>query len=185
MLLACTLLALTTQRIGAVEPTLWQGEMIRLHVIAHSDSAEDQRIKLCVRDALLEKFGQALSAGDFDDACAAVRDHLPAIEAEASRVAAEQGFSGGAVASFGLYDFPTREYDGVRVPAGTYTALRVVLGDGAGRNWWCVMYPTLCLPQADTAGAEQAAVPAQGAKPPQVQFESALMKWIRGILSNQ
>ncbi len=184
ILLGSTLAALATQRISAATPVVWQGDMIRLHVIAHSDREEDQRVKLCVRDALLETFGHALAAENFDAACNAVRDNLGAIEEEARRAAEAQGFSGGATATFGLYEFPTREYDGVRVPAGTYTALRVVLGDGAGRNWWCVMYPTLCLPQADCTATEQAAVPASGAAAPEVRFESTLVTWIQGILTN-
>ncbi|MDR3050888.1 MAG: stage II sporulation protein R [Oscillospiraceae bacterium] len=154
-------------------------DMIRLHVVAASDSLADQQTKLAVRDALLIGFGDALAQGNYGAACVAVQENLDAIRQTAVRAARARGFTGDVEASFGLWDFPTRQYGDLRVPAGTYTALRVVLGAGQGRNWWCVLYPALCLSDADALETQQAAWPGARQEPAQVRFTFPL--WQRLI----
>ena len=122
-----------------------QEKMIRLHVIANSDSDADQTLKLCVRDAVLCRAEEILrQSADMTEARARLRDSLPAIGDAAAQELAAQG-SGYAV-SVALEDteFPRKTYDGFALPAGEYMALRVVIGAGEGRNWWCVVYPPLC-----------------------------------------
>ena len=122
-----------------------QEKMIRLHVIANSDSDADQTLKLCVRDAVLCRAEDILrQSADMTEARARLRDSLPAIGDAAAQELAAQG-SGYAV-SVALEDteFPRKTYDGFALPAGEYLALRVVIGAGEGRNWWCVLYPGLC-----------------------------------------
>lgn len=122
-------------------------ECLRLHVLADTDSEADQQVKLMVRDAVLEEtkelFTSCLSASE-----AAVRaaENADEIKAIAEGVLRENGFSYGAQVSVEKEYFGTRQYDDVALPAGNYTALKVVLGDGQGHNWWCVMFPPLCLP---------------------------------------
>lgn len=136
-----------------------QEKMIRLHVIANSDSDADQTLKLCVRDAVLCRAEEILrQSADMTEARARLRDSLPDIGDAAAQELAAQG-SGYAV-SVALEDteFPCKTYDGFALPAGEYLALRVVIGAGEGRNWWCVVYPPLCT----TAACELEGVALEG-----------------------
>lgn len=136
-----------------------QEKMIRLHVIANSDSDADQTLKLCVRDAVLCRAEEILrQSADMTEARVRLRDSLPAIGDAAAQELAAQG-SGYAV-SVALEDteFPCKTYDGFALPAGEYLALRVVIGAGEGRNWWCVVYPPLCT----TAACELEGVALEG-----------------------
>lgn len=124
-----------------------RGEVLRLHIPANSDSDEDQAVKLRLRDALLERFGEDfLNCDDLTAARAKASALLPEIERFASDFLAENGFSYGAKAELVEMYFTTREYERLILPAGQYTALRVTLGSGEGKNWWCVIFPQLCLP---------------------------------------
>ncbi len=118
--------------------------IIRLHVIAESDSSEDQAKKLQVRDAVLACLGDALKdTADFDSARAAVQNRIPVIEDAAKATA------GCAVrVTLDKETYPVRQYEGFSLPAGEYTSLRVILGEGAGKNWWCVLFPQLCTARA-------------------------------------
>ncbi len=122
------------------------GQVVRLHVIANSDSDADQALKLQVRDAVLELATPLLDGVDSQQAAeAALLPHLDEL-AQAGRAVLEQAGSRDAV-TVSLTDqwFPTKVYDGFSLPAGTYRALRVVIGEGKGQNWWCVVFPPLCL----------------------------------------
>jgi len=167
-----------------VEAAVWQGEMIRLHVIARSDSEADQRVKLAVRDALLCEFGQALHASSYVEATAAIKENLPAIQRVAQDAAQSLGEMSEVRAEFGSYAFPSRMYGDTLVPAGEYQALRVIIGQGDGRNWWCVVYPALCLTDADHVSAAQQAMPLPDADPPtEPPFTGALWNWIAALLN--
>lgn len=127
-----------------------RGKMLRMHVIANSDSDEDQSLKLMVRDAVLIK-GKELFDGSMT-ACEAkdkVTPHIDELENAALEVIKEQGFDYDVKISVGQEYFKTRTYeDSVTLPAGYYTAVKVIIGEGKGHNWWCVMFPPLCLPAA-------------------------------------
>lgn len=132
-------------------------ELIRLHVVAASDSAEDQAVKLKVRDAVIESLQtQMQNLTDMDKARAYLQEHLPKIEAVANRVLEEAGFDEVATVSLCMEEFSTRVYDTFTLPAGIYEALRITIGEGAGKNWWCVVFPTLCVP-ATSEGFEDVA----------------------------
>ena len=121
-------------------------DILRLHVVGASDSAEDQQVKLRVRDAVLATLEEGLAdLKDLDQAAAYVEEMLPRLERAANRVLEESGFRERVTVSLGEEAFPMREYDSFSLPAGVYQALRVVIGDGAGKNWWCVVFPQLCL----------------------------------------
>lgn len=132
-------------------------DVLRLHVTANSDGAEDQTVKLLVRDAILAEsetlFGAAATQRE---AVEQTRAALPALTALADRVLREHGFSYGAAAELTTEYFDARSYGDVTLPAGTYTALRVRLGSGAGQNWWCVMFPPLCLPAVQRSAEDKA-----------------------------
>ena len=134
-----------------------KSELVRLHVVAASDSEEDQAIKLRVRDAVLESVQTALTdVTDIRQARAYIEEHLPKIEAVANEVLAAAGCGDVAAVSLQVEEFAARVYDTFSLPAGLYDALRITIGPGEGRNWWCVVFPSLCLP-ATSQGFEDVA----------------------------
>ena len=120
-------------------------DLVRLHVIADSDEAEAQRIKMCVVMAIRKKAARiAGRAENARDAFAYLTRAQRALGRVARRESRRQHFFGSVAVETGIFPFPDRVYDDVLVPAGDYQAVRVVLGSGEGRNWWCVVYPSLC-----------------------------------------
>lgn len=130
-------------------------KLIRLHVVADSDAAEDQRVKLVVRDAVLAEAGALLTGAS--DARAAIAGGLSRLEDAANAALRAAGSSDTARVSFRRELFPTRDYSTFSLPAGVYPSLRVTIGAGAGHNWWCVIFPSLCTP-ATADGFEAAAL---------------------------
>ena len=122
------------------------GSLVRLHVLAVSDAPEEQAVKIRVRDAVLTYLAPRLAdVHDADEAGAVLASSLDLI-----RTAAESAAGGRAVrVSLGEERYPTRDYAGFTLPAGRYRSLRVVLGEGQGHNWWCVVFPPLCLAAAE------------------------------------
>ncbi len=122
-------------------------DLIRLHVVANSDSSSDQEIKLRVRDAVLAGLRQDLSnIRDIQQAKTYLQYALPRIEKIAEAVLNEAGVDARAVVTLCKETFDTRYYDTFALPAGVYESLRIVIGEGRGHNWWCVAFPSLCAP---------------------------------------
>ena len=120
-------------------------KVVRLHVLANSDSEEDQALKLRVRDRVLERAAELLEqSADRQEAEALLRGNLLELENLAAEEIAAAGYDYPVTAELTDTTFPTREYDGFTLPAGEYLALRIVIGEGAGQNWWCVVFPPLC-----------------------------------------
>ena len=120
-------------------------ELVRLHVLAKDDTDYEQAVKLQVRDCVLEYVQPLLQSADTREEAMAVLDaNMEGIRNAASTVAGDRQV---AVTLTEEY-YPTREYEGFALPAGEYTSLRVILADGQGRNWWCVVYPPLCTATA-------------------------------------
>ena len=129
-----------------------RGQVLRLHILANSDSDADQAVKLALRDRLLDECGALFGeAADYDAALAQAQKNLPALEAAAKRELAAMGCDQPVTVRLAPTDFTTRRYGDVTLPAGRYTALQVIIGKGEGHNWWCVCYPNLCLPAASPA----------------------------------
>ena len=149
LLLALCFTLLTGTWAGAASSRVSEG-LVRLHVIAASDDATEQAIKLDVRDAVLSYLEPKLaSAADIAGAEALIEANLEGIAA-----AAESAAQGREVnVTLGEEYYPTREYDTFSLPAGRYQSLRVTLGEGAGHNWWCVVFPPLCLTAAESEAA--------------------------------
>lgn len=121
-------------------------ELVRLHVVGASNSQQDQSIKLSVRDAVLASLGEALhDATNVQQAKQYIQAHLPQIEAVANETLRQLGFDQQAVVQFVEEEFPVREYETFSLPSGVYQSLRIVIGEGCGSNWWCVVFPTLCM----------------------------------------
>ena len=126
-----------------------QQKMIRLHVVANSDSERDQALKLQVRDKVLDFTEQTMrSAESREVANEALRASLPEIERMAEDTLRENGCADSVEARLEPTEFPLKSYDGFRLPAGEYMALRVLIGEAEGQNWWCVVYPPLCMTAA-------------------------------------
>ena len=121
-------------------------DVLRVHILANSDSAADQSLKLCVRDRVLSQCSAYYAdCADKAAAIAVTKAHLSEIEAVARDEIARHGFSYPVRAQLGETRFDTRYYEDFTMPAGVYDALRLTIGDGEGKNWWCVMYPSLCV----------------------------------------
>lgn len=118
--------------------------LIRLHVVADSDQWEDQQIKLLVRDAVLEAAEPMLSEADSVAEAKGMLE-LSVLEAAANSTLEALGSDDIAVVTLERELFGTRHYDGFSLPGGYYDALRVTIGSGEGKNWWCVVYPQLCM----------------------------------------
>ena len=120
-------------------------KVVRLLVLAKADSDEDQALKLRVRDRVLERATELLEqSADRQEAEALLRGNLLELENLAAEEIAAAGYDYPVTAELTDTTFPTREYDGFTLPAGEYLALRIVIGEGAGQNWWCVVFPPLC-----------------------------------------
>lgn len=135
-------------------------ELIRLHVVANSDSEIDQAIKLRVRDAVIISLRKAMeNVADVEEAKKWLRENLIMIQDIANETLKNAGSSDQAIVSLCKEVFDTRYYDTFTLPAGIYNALRITIGEGDGKNWWCVVFPSLCVP-ATVDGFEAAAASA-------------------------
>ena len=141
--------------------------ILRLHVIANSDSEADQEVKLAVRDALLACIEPGESAAD---AKAFLLGNGARLQQVAEQTLRANGFSYGVQLMLGKYLFPDRTYGTTLYPAGEYEALRVILGRGEGQNWWCVLFPPLCIVTEETEP-----LPEKG----DIEFTSSIASWWR------
>ncbi len=133
-------------------------ELIRLHVVANSDTAEDQNLKLLVRDAVITSLRQALAdVQDTQQAKEYLEENLPKLQELANKTLDAAGSTQRAVVTLCREKFPTRQYDTFSLPAGVYEALRITIGEGEGKNWWCVVFPSLCLPKTSQGFTDTAA----------------------------
>ena len=121
-------------------------DVLRIHILANSDSAADQSLKLAVRDRVLGECSRCYEGcSGKDEALDITRSHIGEIEAAAIREIRDRGFDYPVRAEIVSDFFDTRYYERFTLPAGRYDALRLTIGDGGGKNWWCVMYPSLCV----------------------------------------
>ena len=170
LLSICLLLVLTPGK--ALPAGATERGVLRLHILANSDNRLDQAVKLRVRDALLPLFEAAAS---YDDARAFVLAHGAALLARCQAVLAAAGAPYGAQLLLGVSAFPDRTYDKTFFPAGDYDALQIVLGAGEGHNWWCVLFPPLCIVTQDGAAPTDAPI----------SFESDILAFFRRWFSGK
>ena len=135
------LAAMPTEREGAI-----YRDTVRLHILANSDSEDDQELKLAIRDRLLEKYGALLRESESKDNAVETLSRLETqIKSDVDAWIKEAGSEYECEVDLGVEWYETREYESFTLPCGYYTSARISLGEGDGRNWWCVMYPPLCL----------------------------------------
>lgn len=151
-------------------PALGEPDLIRLHVVGRDDTEEAQRIKLLVRDAVLQAADALLMDADSpDEAYRILSEQLPLLEDAANARLRELGCDYAARAVAGVFSFPDRVYGNVTVPAGDYRAVRIELGEAEGKNWWCVLYPGLCRLSRSTAEEDAPA------------FYSSVGRWLKKL----
>lgn len=162
-------------------------KVLRLHILANSDSEEDQALKLKVRDRILAESGDLFyQVESKEDAEQITQENLAAITAVAQDEIARQGYGYPVKAEITNMFFETRDYEGFSLPAGKYDAVRITIGEAKGQNWWCVLYPTLCLSAAEPSGEQlQVALGENGADivehPQEYQFEFAVVEWFEKL----
>lgn len=130
--------------------------VVRLHVIANSDSEADQNLKLSVRDGVVDFLSDKLeNAKSVSETKRIINENLPGIKKAAQNVISDKGCNYSVKCMTGVFDFPTKSYGTSKLPAGEYYALRVVIGSGEGKNWWCVLYPQLCFEKFGDASRQK------------------------------
>lgn len=157
-----------------------RADTLRLHIVANSDSAQDQALKLRVRDSMLQEVSVLFEkVPDQAQAVQTARLQLPRLQAAAERAVRENGSRQQVRVRLVRMRFPTTHYEGFSLPAGEYDALRIELGKAAGHNWFCVLYPGLCLPSAECAAypnqAENRLITAK------CEVRLALLDWLQKI----
>jgi len=133
--------------LNSIIPTKEEAEIynstVRLHVIANSDSEDDQAVKLKVRDAVLERMSE-YSASTKEQALECIEGDKENLEKIAVECLKNEGFDHEVEIKIVEESYPTRDYEDFTLPAGVYTSLKIIIGEGQGQNWWCVLYPPLC-----------------------------------------
>ena len=124
----------------------YKNKLIRFHVIANSDSDEDQNLKLKVRDAVIDYLQPKLElSGSIEESETIIKREYKELENISKNIVLENGYKYDISVGIDYSTFPTKQYSNVVLPAGEYKALRIIIGEGKGKNWWCVMFPPLCF----------------------------------------
>lgn len=142
---ACAAAVLSMQGAAGAAQAETMGGILRLHIMANSDSAADQRAKLAVRDAVLEAMGGMRGCESEAEAEMMLMQSGAEVLRTAEDTLKKCGIEYGAQLVIGEFEFPDRVYAGILYPKGKYRALRIILGEGKGHNWWCVMFPAICI----------------------------------------
>lgn len=173
--------------IASMSPEELSQSVVRLHILAHSDSPDDQRIKLALRDKILEVYSPLFASFSSDDeALEYLHKHKNVLESALTELlhGVEGAEDYGLKITLGEYDFPPRTYGDLEFPAGRYTALRVIIGEGQGQNWWCVLYPPLCFLRLRTdaaPGQDTAAPPDAYEDEEAIEVRWRLLEWLGSL----
>ncbi len=166
LIVALSVLLLTGATLQRTSDAL-SDKLVRLHVVANSDSEEDQALKLQVRDSVLRELESRLDGvTDIGEAKRIIEASLPEIERAARETLSARGCGDEVRVTLCEERFPTTDYDNFSLPAGTYTSLRVRIGKAAGHNWWCVVFPPVCA----AASMEETAAAAVGLTEDQISL---------------
>lgn len=166
--------------------------VLRIHILANSDDAADQELKMKIRDnILLSGLSQFESCTDLDSALSAAEDSLDEFKSVAEKTVKENGFDYEVNVRLGKRYFETREYDDFTLPAGVYDSLIVEIGKAEGKNWWCVMFPSICVPSCtdaslrDTVDSETAEI-AENPQNYQIRFKTVeIYQYFKKIIGNR
>lgn len=152
-LIVLILFFITGTLIASAQESKLTDSVLRLHVIANSDDPVDQALKLAVKDEIVAYMKASfIETRDADQAKALAQEKLPQIKAIAEKKIRESGYDYPVEVFVGEFDFPTKSYGNLVLPQGRYQAVRVVIGEGQGKNWWCVLFPPLCMVSSQDRG---------------------------------
>lgn len=155
-------------------------EVLRLHILANSDSEEDQTLKYDLRDYMLSEFSDVFgSCESFEQSMYAATERRTEIEEKANEFVHSKGFDYNVKCEVAKTYFTTRKYENVTLPAGEYTAVRLLIGSAEGRNWWCVMFPPLCLPAAGEFFTEEESKRVEESRDYEIKF--AVFEALQGL----
>lgn len=139
--------------ISANDETSLSDSVLRLHVIANSDTLEDQQLKLAVKDEVVAYMAKELKDMEsLPEVIAIAEEKAPAIEQVAQKAIQKRGYGYPVNVYVSKFDFPAKSYGNMVFPQGEYNAVRIVIGEGRGKNWWCVLFPPLCLVSSSDKG---------------------------------
>lgn len=128
--------------------------VIRIHVLANSNSEADQQLKLQVKDDVVRYLQPMLEqSGSIEESRQIIQNHLPQIEQTARRALQQHNSDYDVTLQYGHFDFPVKYYGSFSLPSGNYEALRILIGEGQGRNWWCVLFPPLCFTDSNVSAS--------------------------------
>lgn len=170
----------------AAECSQIREDVLRLHILANSDSEEDQALKLKVRDRILLEMGDVFETPEtLEDAKTAASKYLDEIREIAQQEVYDNGYDYPVHAELVNMYFTTREYETFTLPAGMYDAVRITIGDAEGKNWWCVLYPPLCLPAAQSEETLEQALDEEETdlvtRNPQYEVRFAVVEWFENL----
>lgn len=155
-------------------------EVLRLHILANSDSKEDQTLKYDLRDYMLTEFSEVFgSCESFDKSVYVANERRAEIEEKANEFVHSKGYDYNVKCEVAKTYFTTRKYENVTLPAGEYTAVRLLIGNAGGRNWWCVMFPPLCLPAAGEFFTEEESKRVEESRDYEIKF--AVFEALQGL----
>ena len=155
-------------------------EVLRLHILANSDSEEDQTLKYDLRDYMLTEFSDVFgSCESFEKSVEAATERRAEIEEKANEFIHSKGYDYNVKCEVAKTYFTTRKYENVTLPAGEYTAVRLLIGNAEGRNWWCVMFPPLCLPAAGEFFTEEESKRVEESRDYEIKF--AVFEALQGL----
>lgn len=155
-------------------------EVLRLHILANSDSKEDQTLKYDLRDYMLTEFSEVFgSCESFDKSVYVAIERRAEIEEKANEFVHSKGYDYNVKCEVAKTYFTTRKYENVTLPAGEYTAVRLLIGNAEGRNWWCVMFPPLCLPAAGEFFTEEESRRVEESRDYEIKF--AVFEALQGL----
>lgn len=155
-------------------------EVLRLHILANSDSEEDQTLKYDLRDYMLSTFSDIFGGCDnFSQSVAVANSRRAEIEEKANEFVHSKGYDYNVKCEVAKTYFTTRKYENVTLPAGEYTAVRLLIGNAEGRNWWCVMFPPLCLPAAGEFFTEEESKRIEESRDYEIKF--AVFEALQGL----
>lgn len=173
---------------------LKENEVLRLHILANSDDDADQELKYSLRDRLLNEFSADMSdAQNVEQAKNIAKNNLHKYEEISQSFVSEKGFSYGVKAEVVNMYFTTRNYQKYTLPAGNYDAVRIIIGSGEGKNWWCLMYPSLCLPavsedlDTEESGCQEVTLTEESSKKIEenkdIEFKFAVYEFFKGFFN--
>ena len=160
-----------------------KNSLIRIHVLANSNSEADQQLKLQVKDDVVRYLQPMLEqSGSIEESRQIIQNHLPQIEQTARRTLRQHNSDYNVTLQYGHFDFPVKYYGSFSLPSGKYEALRILIGEGQGRNWWCVLFPPLCFTDnsVSTSGKYTSQTPDTEIV---VKFKS--VEWLKNLAENE